>query len=169
MYSNKTRNKSRKPILRYDQLKLVRVTDNSSINFEMFLISSSCNLQLIFKHFPTKTFAFSTAGHIQNYLKLNLKASQMGHFMMVSLWCASLSTNTRFCLLYFRMLCTYDVTSRASEWPREAIKGIFTDSSNIISMAWIRRFKMKKAYFKNFNWFQFYALKFMIMCVSLLP
>ena len=33
----------------------------------------------------------------------SLKASQMGHFVMVSLWCASLSTNTRFRFLYFRM------------------------------------------------------------------
>ena len=32
-----------------------------------------------------------------------LKASHMGHFVMVSLWCASLSTNTRFRLLKFRM------------------------------------------------------------------
>ena len=33
----------------------------------------------------------------------NFKASQMGLFVMVFLWCASLSTNTRFCFLYFRM------------------------------------------------------------------
>ena len=31
------------------------------------------------------------------------KASQMGHFVMVSLWGTSLSINTRFRFLYFRM------------------------------------------------------------------
>ena len=33
----------------------------------------------------------------------NLKASQIGHYVMVSAWCASLSTNTRFRFLYFRI------------------------------------------------------------------
>ena len=32
-----------------------------------------------------------------------IKASHMEHFVMVSLWCASLSTNTRFCFFYYRI------------------------------------------------------------------
>ena len=39
-------------------------------------------------------------GHIAT---VSFKASQMGHFVMVSLWYVSLSTNTRFGFLYFRM------------------------------------------------------------------
>ena len=35
-------------------------------------------------------------------------------------------------------------------------------------MAWIRRYKPKKAYFQNFSWFQFYILKLrMIIIISL--
>ena len=30
----------------------------------------------------------------------HIKVSQVGHFVMISLRCASLSTNTRFCFLY---------------------------------------------------------------------
>ena len=40
------------------------------------------------------------------------------------------------------------------------IKGIFSDSNNILFMAWIRRYEQtKKADFQNFSWFQFYVNK----------
>ena len=38
-----------------------------------------------------------------NTLQLYFKGTQMGHYVMVSLWCESLLTNTRFHFLYFRM------------------------------------------------------------------
>ena len=38
-----------------------------------------------------------------NLQKHDTHVRQMGHYVMVSLWCESLSNNTRFCFLYFRM------------------------------------------------------------------
>ena len=41
---------------------------------------------------------------IIDQLKLNkFKARRMGHYGMVSLWCASLLTDSRFSVLYFKM------------------------------------------------------------------
>ena len=75
MHSNKTGNKSHRPILRYEQLKVqgIMVKNNSSVDFEIFVflhtlicfLSPPCNFWLIFKHFPTKNSAFSAACHIQ--------------------------------------------------------------------------------------------------------
>ena len=53
----------------------IGVKNNSSVDFEIFVslhtficfLSPPCNFWLIFKHFPTKNFAFSAACHIQNY------------------------------------------------------------------------------------------------------
>ena len=60
----------------------------------------------------SKTFEFaekmwSFAG-VRDYFALHIsskiKGRQMGHYVMISLWCDSLLTNTRFRILCFRMI-----------------------------------------------------------------
>ena len=57
----------------------------------------------------------------------------MGHFVMVSLWCASLLTNTRFRFLYFRIktCLAYTMLHQEKELPNESERPLsynsFTD------------------------------------------
>ena len=47
-------------------------------------------------------------GHIIFLVQIiSIKGRQMGQYVMVSLWCESLLTNTRFRFLYFRMNTCY--------------------------------------------------------------
>ena len=64
--------------------------------FKYWADTYGCYLCIIGKHFNAQ---------LQwPEIDISLKASQMGHFVMISLWCASLSTNTRFRFLYFRII-----------------------------------------------------------------
>ena len=71
---------------------------------------------------------------------ISFKASQMGHFVMVSLWHASLkqnlvlvdnlSTNTRFCFLYFRMNNCYTMLYQGKELPNDSGKPLSYNFTN---------------------------------------
>ena len=50
--------------------------------------------------------------NILDYAEHSLKASHMSHFVMVTIYCGSLSTNTRFRFHYKQLLSAYDVIAR---------------------------------------------------------
>ena len=98
MHSDKTGDRSHRPILKYSPLKLIKewkITPLSIVRFLVLLhtlicfLSPLCNFWLIFKNFLRKNPAFSAACYIQN-----LK----GRFLQMTLpekWLTVLHTNGR--------------------------------------------------------------------------
>ena len=60
---------------------------------------------VFYHHFSTSKLQspLLTLSSTYSTSKICVEASHVGHFVMVSLWCASLSNNTRFRFVYFRV------------------------------------------------------------------
>ena len=74
------------------------------------ILRSRCGGGFLIKHIRVYgmlhviLFCSHTVGHqTTKHPPMDMKGSRKGHFVKVSLWYASLLTNTKFCFLYFRI------------------------------------------------------------------